>query len=258
MIDLPDVTFIMVETRDYGLARLTALDALEKVRFGDVLICTNSSSGFAIDEARYLHVEDWSSKLDWCRFIWHGLPRYVRTPFMLLCQYDAGVWDTAMWRDEYLAYDYVGAPWWYPVKNVGNSGFCLKSTRLARYLQDRAWEFPCDSPLEDDLLCRKYRPILESRGFRWAPERVARQFAFECTRPSSDSRHFGYHAMFNWPFVLTHEQVLERLQLACESPSIRDSYMMKAFCERHPAIIREFVERQGNASDLSVPRQAVA
>jgi hypothetical protein len=269
MLKLPDVTLVAIETREYELMRLAISDCIAACEFGDIVIATDKPLEFWMTQfnqpkPRLVKVPDWDSKLGWCRYVWFGLPQYIRTSHMLLCQWDAGVWDTSMWRDEFMAYDYVGAVWgWHQTKKVGNSGFALKSTRLARYIHARAWDFPCDTPLEDDLLCRKYRPVLEERGFRWAPEGLAHDFAFECSRPSPTSRHFGYHAMFNWPFVLPHDRVLERVRLATGSPYLRESYMMKSFCEKHPQIIMELLgktsdQEDGNASNLGLPRETTA
>ena len=142
-----------------------------------------------------------------------------------------------MWRDEFLCYDYIGAPWWYKDgKNVGNGGFSLVSTRLKRFISDRRDKFPCDTSVDDDLLCRVYRPALETAGFIWAPEPVAHDFAFECCRPGPTSRHFGFHAMFNWPEVLSEDARVERLAIACKSPYIRDGYMMKMLHQKHPQL----------------------
>lgn len=245
MLELSDVTLVMVETRDFALARLTLLDALDKIKFGDVLICTNSSAAFGIDNCRYVKVEDWQTKLEWCQYIWYEMPRHVHTSHMLLLQWDAGVWDTNMWRNEYMQYDLIGAPWWYKSKNVGNTGFALKSSRLARYIMDRAWEFYCDTPAEDNLLCRHFRPALEDRGFIWAPDSLAHEFAVECCRPSQVSRHFGYHAMSNWPTVLPYEQVMGRLKLVMESESLRDSFQAKSFRQQHPKTMQESLKRTG-------------
>jgi hypothetical protein len=250
MLKLPQVSLVMQETRDHALALLTVQDCLEKIEFGDVLIFTDRPTEFSSltfhCKPRIIAVEDWSSKLDWCRFSWFGVPPHVRTSHMLLCQWDAGIWDVDIWRDEFLGYDFIGSPWWYKDgKNVGNSGFCLKSTRLARYIYNRGGQYPCDSDTEDDLLCRKYRPQLEDRGgFLWAPERVAYDFAYEGCGPDvkPPTRHFGFHAAFNMGHVFDEERLLERTRLMVASPYIRESYMMRAFRERNPNIIARLQE----------------
>jgi Protein of unknown function (DUF5672) len=237
-LSLPDVTLVCVETREHELAALAVADCMQAAEFGDVLVLTDKPSCFPQDGVRFHAVPDWPSKLGWSRSWWFDVPPLLRTRQTLNIQWDSWIWDTAMWDDQFLAYDYIGAPWWYKDgKNVGNGGFSLVSTRLKRYIADRRWEYPCDTAVDDDLLCRKYRPRLEQAGFRWAPERVAHQFAFECCRPSHTSRHFGFHAMFNWPEVLEPDKVNDRLRLAFASPGIRGSYIMKAFCQKHPGII---------------------
>jgi Protein of unknown function (DUF5672) len=263
-LNLPNVTLVCCETRNHALMRLAIEDCVRACEFGGIVIATDRPLEFA--EFNYLRpkivaVPDWTDKLGWCRWIWFGAPPHVRTSQMLLVQWDAGVWDTSMWRDEFMDYDYIGSPWeFHPTKKVGNSGFALKSARLARYMADHAWEFPCDSTSEDYLLCRTYRPKLEERGFRWAPTRLAHEFAFECSRPSTTSRHFGFHAAFNFGIVLDHDRLLERARLMMASPMIADSYIMRAFCEINPDVIRELQNEQESvdARDLSLSRKGDA
>lgn len=243
-LQLPDVTLVMVETREHALARLAVKDCMDLVDFGDVLILTDNPGAFKLlpGPHRFHIVPDWPDKMGWSRSWWFDVPPLLRTRQTLNIQWDSWVWDTSMWGDYFLHYDFIGAPWWYKDgKNVGNGGFCLKSTRLARYIYDRRTEYPCDTPVDDDLLCRTYRPKLEEAGFTWAPEEVAHQFAFECCRPEPKSRHFGFHAIYNWPEVLDHKNLLTRLNLALGSGYIRDGRMMKVLCEKYPALTEELI-----------------
>ena len=249
-LHLPDVTLVMVETREHDLARMAVEDCLKVATFGDILILTDRLDKFNGINARYHQVPDWPDKLGWSRAWWFEVPSLLRTKQTLNIQWDSWICDASMWCDEFLDYDYIGAPWWYKDgKNVGNGGFSLVSTRLKRYVADRRWDYPCDSNLDDDLLCRKYRPQLENRGFRWAPERVAHDFAFECSRPSPTSKHFGFHAMFNWPQVLSRDRLLERMKIVNKSPYICGGYMMKAFCDRNPEVVKELLQNveEGNS-----------
>jgi hypothetical protein len=240
MLRLPDVTLVMVETREHKLARLAVEDCLAKVEFGDVLVVTDQPEKFGphvASSARFHLVPDWPDKLGWSQSWWYDVPPLLKTNFTLNIQWDSWVWDTSCWRDEFYDYDYIGAPWWYTDgRNVGNGGFSFISTRLKQYLAENRERFPCTTSSDDDLLCRKYRPALEQAGFDWAPEEVAHEFSFECCRPSETSRHFGFHAMFNWPHVLPEDRVIERMNIALASPYIKDSYMMKSFWYRHPGL----------------------
>lgn len=240
MITLPDITFVMVETLNHGLARLAMEDCISKVEFGEILLLTDKPElfdglGKSITNGhskpvtvRVHQVPNWPTKLDWCRAIWFTVPPLIRTSRILLCQWDAGVWNPDDWDDEFLKYDYIGALWqWHPSKRVGNSGFCLKSTRLARYIYDRPDKFPCYAEVEDDLLSRTYRTDLEERGFIWAPENLAHKFAFEGCGPNPRPQlksHFGFHGAFNFPKVFSEQQLEVRSQLMYESEYIQDLY----------------------------------
>ncbi len=142
------------------------------------------------------------------QFTAYEVPRYIRTSHVLFIHWDSWIIDPSMWRPQFLECDYIGAPWWYrDGLNVGNSGFCIRSKALIEFLAAHPTEFPLAMP-EDDVLCRQYRPRLPQ--FKWADEALAHQFSFERTRiPGAGS--FGFHGMFNWPYVLTDVQIAERL-----------------------------------------------
>lgn len=262
-LKLPDVTLVMVETREHELARLAVQDCMNVAHFGEVLILTDqpqkflpltqgpTNPGDGSSSLRFHVVPDWPEKIGWSRAWWFDVPPLLRTKQTLNIQWDSWISNATVWRPEFLEYDFIGSPWWYKDgKNVGNGGFCLKSTRLARYIYKNRDKYPCTSDLDDDLLCRTYRPKLEEVGFKWAPEKVAYDFAFECIQPENTKNHFGFHGMFNWPDVLSTERLYERVELACKSPYIRDGRFMKALCQKHPEIIKKLVELDGGVSQL--------
>lgn len=248
-LDLPDVTLVLVETREHALAALAAKECMDRCSFGDVLILTDRPDAFAGADARFHAVPDWPSKIGWSRSWWYDVPPLLRTRQSLNIQWDSWVWDVSMWHPEFMEYDYIGAPWWYKDgKNVGNGGFSLVSTRLKRFLRANRWKFPCDTSSDDDLLCRKYRVNLENYGFRWAPEQVADRFAFECCRPGPSTRHFGFHAAFNFDEVLEPAALEERARLMIASPYIsKTGYIMEAFFKKNSELVRRLIEDQSVA-----------
>src|SRR5215475_6278927 len=132
-MNLPDVTLVMIETRQHDLALLAVKDCLAKVQFGDVLIFTDKSSFFSsqLDNVRVIEVPDWPTKIGWSRWLWSGVAPYLRTAYMLAIQWDAWIVNAESWDNDFYCYDYIGAPWWYKDnRNVGNGGFSLRSTRL--------------------------------------------------------------------------------------------------------------------------------
>lgn len=245
-LKLPDVTLVCVETREHELARRAIFDCVRVAEFAEVLVLTDKPELFP-DFYRIHKVPDWPEKIGWSRSWWYDVPPLLRTKQTLNIQWDSWICDPSMWSDEFLQYDYIGAPWWYDDgKNVGNGGFSLVSTALKRYLAKHRDRFPCNTAIDDDLLCRKYRPQLEREGFVWAPEAVADRFSFEgCgvvgQPPRPFRQHFGFHGMFNWPKVLDEERLMDRLRIASQSEYIfhPDSYMAKGFCSVNPEIAKK-------------------
>ena len=242
MLKLPDVTLVILETLEHELGRLAVSECLRNTEFAEVLIFTDKPQLFLPLNCagRFIEVPCWPDKLGWCRSLWVDVPPHLRTTHALIIQWDSWIWCADRWNDEFLRYDVIGAPWhWHKINRVGNSGFSLRSARLMNYLLNHRDKFPCVSTTEDDLLCRRYRPLLEDIGFEWAPERLACEFAFECSRPAPDSKHWGFHGAFNFGAVLDHDRLIERAKLMQRSPYISKSYMWEAFKQTYPAVIAE-------------------
>lgn len=137
------------------------------------------------------------------RCLWYEMPHHLRTTHWLWIQPDSWVLDEGRWTDEFLKYDYIGAPWplhpasdwarlgYQPGRNVGNGGFSLRSRSLALWVATRPDDYLLWLP-EDDCLCRRYRPRLEAEGFWWAPPELAERFSFECAQPPAEGS-FGFH-----------------------------------------------------------------
>ena len=207
MLELPDVTLFSIHTAAHELHLKALDDCLKHVKFGDVQLFTDAVVG--PEEKFVIRIPHYT---DLAQFHNYEFPTYIRTSHVLAFQWDAWILNPSAWTNEFLEYDYIGAPWWYfDGYNVGNSGFALRSKALYDYLSEHRDEFPIVPP-EDDTLCRRYRKRLPQ--FRWAPDLLAFQFSFERVRPPFPS--FGFHGLFNWPLVLTNEQIEERLSNAPE------------------------------------------
>jgi predicted O-methyltransferase YrrM len=238
-LHLPDVTLVMIDTQCHELARLAMEDSLRDVEFGDAIIFSDEPINVA--GTRWIKVPKWPNIAECSHFMWYELPDHIRTKWAINIQWDSWIVDVNCWTDEFLQYDYVGAPWWYDDDklNVGN-GCALRSQSLMHFLQANKERFPLSLSQEDHLIGRVYRPALEQAGFKWAPETLASQFSIECTRPSDDSRHFMFHDSFNFPFALKGERLAERVRL------------MRA----NPAIARKVAELDNGRRPIILPRLA--
>jgi hypothetical protein len=176
---LPDVTLVGIDNRP---GRLT--DPLEQctkaIEFGCVRLVTDVPIRTDKDYSRWVCTE---------------LYKHVPTSHLLIFQWDGYVKNAKAWTDEWLQYDYIGAPWWHTDgMNVGNGGFSLRSRRLMEIVAtDPAI---ADYHPEDVQICRHYRPYLErEHGIRFAPEDVARRFSIEGYKQPNRTHttEFGFH-----------------------------------------------------------------
>jgi hypothetical protein len=226
MINLPDVTLVIPTTRAHDLARITALDLVSKVNFGGVLIYTDDIERMTVPGARYIKVEDWPDKKASGLFYYTEAAREITTSHALLMEWDAGACDMGMWSDEFLQYDYIGAPWGtgmcrqWPGYMVGNGGFALVTKRLVDFCYDEKFKIYTDM-----YVSCNHRQELEARGgFKWAPEDVARKFSYEGwtvrgpTIPKTRPLSFGYHAVVNWPAILDHADLITRAKILISDP----------------------------------------
>ena len=228
MLDLSDVTLVSVYDNCHELALAAADECLKHARFGDVKLFTDKSFG-----RETVPIEPFRNYDAFAQYTNYELPKYIETKHALFFQWDGWIVNPGAWRQEFLDYDYIGAPWWYTHNNVGNSGFSLRSKRLLDYIAANRTGFPVRLP-EDEILCRVYRPVLEREGFTWASTELAGRFAFERVAIYPIEETFGYHGMFNWPYILSYEEIEERVKKAPE-------YVLKS---GHYREMREAMERR--------------
>jgi tetratricopeptide (TPR) repeat protein len=203
--DLSSVTLCAVDCLNPSLA-LRALDICGlQCNFGDVMFLSDTASQYELAGCRMIEIPRIGSVAEYSRFVLKELGRYCDTEHLLLVQWDGYIINPRSWRQEFLEYDYIGAPWgWYQDKHrVGNGGFSLRSKRLLDALQDQDI---VDLEPEDEAIGRRYRPLLEAKyGIRFAPEEVAEAFSYETIAPIGDP--FGFHGLFHMWSVLPQQEL---------------------------------------------------
>lgn len=190
------VTLICVDCLNVG----NAISALQKSMLECDFACVKLLTDKHIDvpNIEVVEIPSIKSKLEYSKFMINKLDEYVDTAFCLVIQHDGYVLDGSAWDDEFLKYDYIGAPWLYTDgRNVGNGGFSLRSRKLLKILASDI-HIKCNNN-EDDVICREYRGYLEvEHGIRFAPESVADRFAYELREPIQST--FGFHGNFHRPY----------------------------------------------------------
>lgn len=191
---LDDVTLVAVTSVALSQTCNALVSSMRHCDFARVLLLSDRAPPPETDGIEWRQIARIASRSDYSRFMLCDLARYVETSHMLCIQWDGFVLNGGGWRSEFLDYDYIGAVWphFTDNNNVGNGGFSLRSRRLMEACRDLP--FSATEP-EDVVIARRYRLQLEELGFQFAPEEIARRFAYERTKPTG--HEFGFHGAFN-------------------------------------------------------------
>ena len=170
MLELPDVTLVCADTLNHALAARAIARCCERIRYGSALFLTDAlPPGIALPpgvETR--EIAPLASREAYSTLMLKGLARHVESSHALVVQWDGYVVNPDAWTGEFLACDYIGAPWPWGSEGsrVGNGGFSLRSRRLLDALADPRVVLQGN---EDETIGVHQRGWLEARhGLRFA------------------------------------------------------------------------------------------
>lgn len=195
MLKLPNVSLICLTGKDFQIHKKAIDKSCEGIEFGAVKI---------IWDEKIKSIDDWNYK------IIYELHKYVETDFALLIHPDGYVINPHLWNEEWLQYDYIGAPWPLPqddysyrtdageLVRVGNS-VSLRSKKILELPSKLGLEWkPNDYGFtnEDGFLCVHNRDILREHGMKFAPLEVAVHFSKEHEIPENVGvKTFAFHSL---------------------------------------------------------------
>jgi hypothetical protein len=109
----------------------------------------------------------------------------------LFINWDGFIVNTNSWNDQFLEYDYIGAPWpWFNYK-VGNGGFCLKSKRFLICQKELCNNYTVKHN-EDVELAIVLRKQFEFMGCKYADTKIGYNFSTEYGG-YDNFKSFGFH-----------------------------------------------------------------
>jgi hypothetical protein len=259
---LPSVTLCCVDTRHPELGVKALSNSMNRVEFARSVLFTNLDVETADARIETIRIDALRSITDYSRFLMKGLWEHVRTEHVLVIQWDGFVIDQSAWTDEFLEFDYIGAPWsplhaWLPPNHggVGNGGFSLRSRRLLHALRDS--RIRDDYASEDLAICIQYKSHLEGvHGIRFAPRPLAQRFSYEGDRVPFPT--FGFHSFGNFPYVFFPPVLLEVLDalpddllLGAEATLLVDRLFTLARLDEAKSVLRKMLRvRIGDAATL--------
>ncbi len=215
MKSLPNVTLISYDNSASPAKTLRALQySAREIEFAEViLVCARIPNGVNGTTIQTVHEKGYRAAM-----IWEvaGVRNYVQTDYALSIHHDGYVINPQAWDDDWLKYDFIGAPWpglphdrhpgkaEFPLGRVGNTGFCLKSKAFMQATWELRDIFKSAAAIDtygqryagDTFYCQHQRPALEQRGMIYAPVEVAAAFSWESNIeevPGDRPYAFGFH-----------------------------------------------------------------
>lgn len=224
MLDLSRVTCFAIDNTNRIDETISALHTcMNFANFGEVKLVTTpeyvnkykdecTTDGILVEEqvAPLTNIDEYSY------YILYHLHQHIQTDYVLLVQDHAFIINPNSWSEEFLKYDYIGAPWPYRDRayitpfgehqRVGNGGFSLRSKRLLevplhKNIPFRVAEQPdfykmfgSKNTNEDGNIAVHNKHLFEEAGCKIAPIEVARFFSYETPVPENQGIiPFGFH-----------------------------------------------------------------
>jgi hypothetical protein len=218
MLNLDDVTIVSINTIN-PKSSIKALEiSCENINFKNVLLLSNDN--IKHDFIQNIKISNIIDINFYNLFCVKYLHEHIKTDYCLIVQPDGFVTNASNWDNEFLNYDYIGAPWskinsahglyrcGFPVNSmetvpfiVGNGGFSLRSKKIlteVSKLDYRDLSIP-----EDNVFSILFRKELKEKNIKYAPVNLALKFSLEDILSIENykfdlSSHFGFHGKFNY------------------------------------------------------------
>jgi len=231
MIKFNDITLIGIDGTGNDFNILKSLKYSKQIFPNAKIKFLTSGEHKQIDETiehikiKNLNYHDFSK---FCLTEWH---EHIDTKFSINCHNDGFAVNIHAWTDEFLNYDYIGAPWprhnleqssqrWELVKTaynnsnklycIGNGGFSLRTKKLMQAVSklyvDEYYGIP-----EDLVICVILRKQLEEQGFKF-PNSIEFAGKFSCEAQFVDEYILSSDNSLGFHCGGTHPQKVKLLE----------------------------------------------
>lgn len=194
MKELPNVTIICIDGVNPEIGLKALKYSIKDIKFAKAILLSHIRPDNIPDNITFCQMPKLTHDT-YSKFVLEHLSDYFDTEFVLLINDDGFVINPHLWQDEFLKYDYIGAPWkaHYPHARVGNGGFSLRSKKLTQLCKFIRWS----GGHEDAEICIFNRGFLEANSCRFAPLELAMKFSLESKIPECPNYDlntcFGFH-----------------------------------------------------------------
>lgn len=191
----------IIDTAYHTLASRAIDKAVEVTGANNVLVLSDRDF---YPGSKFVKIDPIADKGTYSRLMLKEVGKHITTDFTMTIQYDGMPTDATKWQEEFLKYDYIGAPWlWFPEdRRVGNGGFSLRSRRVTDLcLSDElVFDLGPNEWQEDVHIGVLYKDWFVKNGAKFAPIDLAKQFSAE--NPGGKFDTLGFHGTLCLPFYL--------------------------------------------------------
>lgn len=209
MIKLDNITLVAVATQDVEETAKALEYSQRSLEFEEVLFFASYDPKHGGDNKyTFQKISPFKDVGEWGKFIVFELHKFIRSKYIILIHADGFIVHPEAWTQEFLNFDYIGAPWPLPkdtfsyrdvlgnIIRVGNS-VSLRSKLMLELPQKLGLDWAdADHGYfhEDGFLCVQHRETLMKHGIKFPPLSVACRFSRERTIPENRwVKPFAFH-----------------------------------------------------------------
>jgi hypothetical protein len=207
-LSLENVTLVSMTSVNIDETIFALVHSSKYINFAKVKLISHVKPKNLPSNVEFCYIEKINNINEYSYNMIYNLGNYIDTDYALIIQYDGFVINPNSWKQEFLDYDYIGAPWPLPtdsfsyrdinnkIVRIGNGGFSLRSNKLINLPNkiNLPWEPFHGFYNEDGFICSKNRHIYEQNQMKFAPLELACQFSQEISIPENEGvTPFGFH-----------------------------------------------------------------
>jgi len=228
MKSLPTITLVCLNCVDPSLGVKALKYSMRKIKFARVLLIAHEKPSNITEDIEYIEIEKLTHDGS-CVFMLKRLNQYIDTEFCLSIHDDGFITNPHLWRNEFLDYDYIGAPW--ESGYVGNGGFTLRSKKFMELCSD----IPHNGEHDDWHVCVTHKEYFESNGCKYAPTDLAVKFSLEGMVPGYEydlNNCFGFHGRGEVQYLFGDKGQQFKDNIALLDKMGRGSLQINLFCSK--------------------------
>lgn len=194
-LQLPTVEIISINTHDPIMSVKAIEYSTKHIQFAKKTLFSDVPMN--VNDIHNVIIPKFTTREAYSVFCIRELHKYIESDYVLMIHDDGFVINPHLWADEFLNYDYIGAPWPgdpndHSHGRVGNGGFTLRSKKLLTAIKD----FTETDINEDWLIGVIKRDYLRDIGIKFSPVEVAMKFSLELPIEECEynlENTFGFH-----------------------------------------------------------------